>query len=248
MPAFIDRFKQIRHSLTIARLPMICILWVVAQRSATAAPSIPAISVDQAPYSQLFFTGSEYAVKDADYNVNNSAIGVETVWSTNPTKQRSQVAVRYCLPNFRLTDDNPTGAALTKIVLLADQQSIVTINQRLAYTPTIARVIRPAQYQYPDLSDFYDPFILRTDVLGRPISNNFAFNLGNFPTGYLPEATCSYGTARFDITPVAATLAQAPAKTLQMQLVFSNGVSETWHLGSKTVQILKDLVQQKQTR
>lgn len=244
MIAFIDRLKhQIRHSVMIAYLP---ILFVFPQRS-FATSSIPTVAIDQAPFSQVFFTGSEYAVKDQDYDVSNPVVGVETVWSTNPAKQRSQVAVRYCLNDYSLTS-NPTGATLTKIVLLANQQPIVTLNQRLAYTPTIARVIRRAQYQYPDLSDFYDPFLLRTDVLGSPIRNDFAFNRGNFPTAYLPELTCSYGTARFDITPVVPMLAQAPVKTLQMQLVFSYGSTQTWKLGSKTVQALRDLLQQKPVR
>ncbi len=51
----------------------------------------------------------------------------------------------------------PAGATLTKIVLLNDQQPFVTLSQRLAYTPTIAQVIRPAQYERPELSDFLIP-------------------------------------------------------------------------------------------
>lgn len=239
MTVTIRRLQQLR-SVILAQLPLACIFSSLAM----AAPA--PISVEQAPYSQLFFTGSNYAVKDYDYDPKNPSIGVETVWSANPTSRRFQVDVRYCVPNSSLTN-SPTGAELTRIVLLTDQP-FVTLNQRVAYTPTIARIVRRAQYDYPALSDFSDPFLLRTDSFGNTIPNNFALSRDNVPTAYVPESTCSYGTARFDATSVAATIAQAPAKTLQMQLVFSNDAAETWHLGGKTVQALKKLVQQNPTR
>lgn len=49
--------------------------------------------------------------------------------------------------------------------------------------------------------------------------------------------------------PLALMLLQSPRrspKPLPMQLVFSNGATEPWHLGRKTAQAVQGLVQQNQ--
>jgi hypothetical protein len=53
--------------------------------------------------------------------------------------------------------------------------------------------------------------------------------------------------SRFDISQLTDQIAQLPNKTLQVQLLFSNGETKNWQLGGGTVQALKDLLAIRQT-
>jgi hypothetical protein len=62
-----------------------------------------------------------------------------------------------------------------------------------------------------------------------------------FPV-YEPPLIAETGLSEFDISQLAGTIAQLPNQTLQMRLYFSDGETQTWHLGKGTVEALKQLV------
>jgi hypothetical protein len=63
----------------------------------------------------------------------------------------------------------------------------------------------------------------------------------------LPSASCNAGSSQFNIAPLANAIGQLPPQTLEMKLIFSNGVTSQWKLGQKTVQALKSLLAVRQT-
>lgn len=68
------------------------------------------------------------------------------------------------------------------------------------------------------------------------------------PGSYTPAIDCSAGTTRFDLAPVLDKIAALPNRTLQVQLLFSNGSVQNWQLGGKTVQALKSLPELKKLK
>ncbi len=237
---FLHRFTQhVQRTASRYSLSITCTLLVFSPRLVAAAPP-PATSIAQAPYSQLFFTGSAYAVKDQDFDPSDPVIGVETVWSRDLKTRRLQVEVAYCIP-----DNAIKGSPLAKVLLLNQKQSLVAIDQRIGQAVASVSILSPAQYVYPSLSDFEDPNLIEEDPFGNLYANRFSYPFGfrSFPSGYSPEAICSSGRGRFELSQLTQTIAQLPPQTLQMQLVFANGATQTWQLGNKTVQALKDLLQ-----
>ncbi|MFQ4141899.1 hypothetical protein [Chlorogloeopsis sp. ULAP02] len=49
------------------------------------------------------------------------------------------------------------------------------------------------------------------------------------------------------MTPVKDAIARLPNKNLKVQLLFNNGISQNWRLGSKTIEELKKLPTIKQS-
>ncbi|MBV9387696.1 MAG: hypothetical protein JOZ78_14845 [Chroococcidiopsidaceae cyanobacterium CP_BM_ER_R8_30] len=192
-------------------------------------PTTP-ISLKQAPFSRVFFTGSVYAVKDKDYEPSEPSFGFFSLWSVNPTDNQLLVAARYCLPTNSLS---AASARLSAITLLDKKQPLLTIDQSIAENPAQLREIQPG-YNTPS-HGFGDPF---DDQFLNPLDENFDYAFGV----HLPAVTCSAGSDRFNLTKLTDALAQLPNKTLQVKLVFSDGETQNWHLGKETVKAIKDLL------
>ncbi|OKH43736.1 hypothetical protein NIES2101_29785 [Calothrix sp. HK-06] len=192
-----------------------------------------ASSIDKAPYSKVFTTGTVYAVRDHDFEGSEPSIGVSTFWVKKPADKQFLLGVRYCIPENSLIDSDAT---LTSMMLLKDNKPLVTFEQPIKVTPAHQRVIQtsivgsaygfwePGTYWYND--GFYDDF-------GNPFWSSGAA---------LPSVTCSAGSGRFNIASFTNTISQLTSETLQMKLTFSNGAISQWRLGKKTVQALKELI------
>jgi len=206
---------------------------VVLQSHPSFAVDIPttSTSIKKAPFSQVFFTGSVYAVKDKDYESSEPSIGFFSFWSENPTNNHLLVTAQYCLPADSLTEAN-TG--LTAIALLQNNHPLVTINQSVEENP--ARLILVHSGYYTPSHGFGDPF---DDQFLNPLDENLNYSLGGIR---IPTVTCNAGSNKFDLTKLVDALAQLPNQTLQVKLVFSNGKIQNWHLGKATVQAIKDLL------
>jgi hypothetical protein len=205
---------------------------------------VTATSIRKAPYQQVFYTGSIYAVRDHNYKLSEPKIGVSTLWSKNPANGSLSLGVRYCVQDDTLADST---ASLTKVLLLAQNQPLITIARPIKVTPSYERIVRD-----PNTSaelGFWEPFSFwNGDDFWGGIDD--AFWNGNpawNDTTSFPDVTCSAGSSRFSIAPLADTIAQLPSQTLQMKLIFSNGASSQWKLEKKTVQALKTLLSIRQT-
>lgn len=226
---------------------------VVLQAGLVQAVEIPTTPtpISKAPYSRVFFTGSAYAVKDHDFKGDDPSIGFSTVWIENLTKGRFHVGVRYCLSDNSLAN---SGNSLSSIVLMNKNQPLLKIDQLIKATSVQEKVLSPGYYT-TGLGDpfwnndvFYsgiDPFWGDWDNFDDPVVAGPAYIP---PAVYVPAATCSAGSSRFDISQLASAIAQLPPKTLQVKLVFNNGATSQWRLGDKTVQALKDLITLRQTQ
>ncbi|MBW4442003.1 MAG: hypothetical protein KME10_12345 [Plectolyngbya sp. WJT66-NPBG17] len=195
--------------------------------------SIATTSIQQAPYSQVFYTGSIYAVKDQDYKPSNPKLGFFSVWSKNPTRNDLRVSVHYCLKDQALSEP---GNDLTQMTILNNRQPLLTINQVIAEKPVHEKVTRPGYYQQADVpedSGWIDPVFW-----DLPYDSDF----DSFSPVYIPPAFCNAGFTQFEISPLKSEIAQLPDQTLQVQLSFSNGEKQNWHLGKGTVQALKQLI------
>lgn len=206
---------------------------VVFQPNHASAVNIPTtpISVKQAPFSQVFFTGSVYAVKDKDYEPSEPSIGFFSLWSANPANNQLLVTARYCLPTYSLTAAN---AHLSAIALLDKKQTLVTIDQSIEENLAHLREIQPG-FTIPS-HGFGDPF---DDQFLNPLDENFDYAFGGI---HQPAVACSSGSNRFDLTRLADALSRLPNQTIQVKLVFSDGETQNWHLGKATVKAIKDLV------
>ena len=217
----------------------------VFQPASVRAVEIPTTptSISKAPYSRLFFTGSAYAVKDHDFKGDDRVIGFSTIWIKNPTQGGFQLGVRYCLPDESLAD---SGTYLNSMVLMNNNQPLVTINKGVRARPAQLKILRPSYYSYADVigDPFWENSLFYDDT--SPFWDDFG-DIAYAPPVYIPPVSCSAGGSRFDISQLAGTIAQLPPKTLQVKLVFSNGATSNWRLGEKTVQALKDLVTIRQT-
>ncbi|MBD2451949.1 hypothetical protein H6G76_33480 [Nostoc sp. FACHB-152] len=205
---------------------------VLAPVYAAEIPVKP-VSIAQAPYSKLFFTGSVYAVKDKDYASSNSSIGFFTVWSKNPVNNDIQVGVRYHLQDKYLREP---GTYLTGMTLLTNNQPLLSINQVIKEAHTRKETLHPGYYQTTAFAA--DPFWIESDPFSYPTYYDWA----NEASIYVPPAHDYTGFTRFDISRLAGAIAQLPNQTLDVQLTFNNGETEHWQLGKGTVQALKQLV------
>ncbi|MFB2877572.1 hypothetical protein [Floridanema aerugineum] len=178
----------------------------------------------KAPYSKIFTIGPAYLIKDRDYKAGASEVGVFDTWINIPNQNRLQLNVNYCVNKEDIAN---TGAYLTDVVLLdANNKPIVVINQFIKTSVSQTTQVIPGQYipgaYYTD--PFYDPFGYDWGF-GAPI--------------YFPPVDCSMGFARFDLMPVAKQLANLPNQTIKAKLIFNNGLSYNWAIGSGTVSQIK---------
>lgn len=193
---------------------------VFAQQTAAEASA----AIRGGPFSQLFNVGSVYVVKDKDFDPDQSKIRFGSLWIDHPDTGALEVAVRYCLPAMDIAQE---GASLAEMILLDDKNSLVKITKVVSAKPAIETQIQAPQYIPPVLLTPYD------GLWGGGYITN--------PASYTPEVDCSAGTTRFDLAPVVSKIASLPDRTLQVQLLFSNGSVQNWQLGSKTVTALKSL-------
>ncbi len=190
-------------------------------------------SINNAPYSQLFYTGSVYAVRDHDFEGSEPKIGVSTLWIKNPVNNELSLRVRYCLP---ATSSVGLNALLTKLVLLNNNQPLVTIEQPVKAIPSYQRVVQSASV-VPGVGFWDSNTDWGDDDFWDGISAPFWSEAMT-----IPPLNCIAGSSRFDLTPLASAIAQLPSQTLQMKLIFSNDTSSQWRLGQKTVQSLKEML------
>jgi hypothetical protein len=176
-------------------------------------------------------------VKDRDFKGDDPSLGFSTVWIDNPTTDKFQVGVRYCLPDNSLTDP---GVYLRSIELMSDNQPLVKIDRLVFATSVQEKLLRSGYYS----EEFNDPFWDDGAFYGQfdPFWGNVAYRYDDPPVDVSPSS-CSAGSSRFDLSPLANAIAQLPSKELQVRLVFSDGETSNWHLGEKTVQALKELLQ-----
>jgi len=228
-------FKQrFLYTAVVSCLVTLSTAIVLQSNSSYAVVPTNATSVKKAPFSQVFFTGSVYAVKDKDYESDQPSIGFFSVWRENPTNNQLSVAVQYCLPP---TSSTELDTHLNAITLLDHNQPLVTINQIVAEDTARLRLVQPGYYT--PYHGFGDPF---DDQFLNPLDENVD------PYGIrLPTVTCNAGSNQFDLTKLASAIAQLPNRTLQVKLVFSNGEIQNWHLGKATVQAIKNLLAIRQT-
>ncbi|MBW4444703.1 MAG: hypothetical protein KME10_26585 [Plectolyngbya sp. WJT66-NPBG17] len=206
---------------------------IVATSLAYADSSVATTSIQHAPYSQVFYTGSVYAVKDQDYQPSNPKLGFFSVWSKNPAKNNLRVSVRYCLKDQALSDP---GNGLTQMTVLNNNQPLLIINRVVAEKPAHEKETSPGYYERSDLQDF--------DWFDDPFTWELPYDedLDSFSPIYSPPTFCNACLTQFEISPLKNEIAQLPDQTLQVQLSFSNGENQIWHLGRGTVQALKRLV------
>jgi hypothetical protein len=221
--------KSLSHLLIVSSLFISGAATLVSMPANAAAPTT---SIQKAPYSRLFYTGKVYAVKDQDFDPSDAKIGFFSVWSKNPKNNHLQVAVRYCLNDQSITEP---GTYLTKMTLINHNQPLVNINQEIKETAAEEQLISPGYYE-PSYAT--DPFWMDDPFFWDPLYDDMDYT----QPIYIPPTACSAGFSRFDITRLADRIAQLPDQTLQVQLTFSNGETQTWHLGKGTVQALKQLV------
>jgi len=189
--------------------------------------------IRKAPFSELFVlenvNGEQaYAVKDKDYLGRNNELSVITLWGSVPAKNVLQVIVRYCLPNSDIASEE---AHLTQLIIADGDQVLFTLNQEIAGSSASVREVTPSQSVPVYFADpFYDSYM-----------NPFYYQHSYASATYIPPVECSFGGSRFDLNPVKEAIAQLPDKTLDMRLVFSNGIVENWQLGKKTVEQIKQL-------
>jgi len=192
--------------------------WVKAQE----IPQTP-ISITQAPYSQVFLTGKDFAVKDRDYDPSNGDFGFSDLWSYDPEHTALAVNVYYCLS----PSDGPiipANSELTQVLLLQNNQPLVNIDRVARVTPSRVEVEQSGYYTYDYAGRYWGT---------RPMWNTVAAS---------SASTCMAGASRFDITPLAQKLSQLPDQTLRVRLVFNDGSTRDQELGAGTVQAVKELI------
>ena len=199
-------------------------------------PVAPTIlkTIREAPYSEMFTinttkSGLAYGVKERDYQGSNDSIGVYSLWADAPEADLLLVAILYCLPDEAIARSN---AHLVSIELSADGKSLVTIDQPAVSTQSTLNEVTPAQqvssYYYSNY--YYDPF-WSPGYFGSPYRTST----------YIPAVNCSYGGSRLDLSPVKNAIASLPNQSLDLELLFSNGMTAKWRLGQHTVAALKEL-------
>jgi hypothetical protein len=236
----LNKYKLNQYKWSIPAISSLTLCYAIATIQAVRAedPIATATSIKQAPYSQVFYTGSIYAVRDHDYKGGEPKIGVSTLWSKNPTNGSLSLGVRYCVPDSVMVG---SSASLTKLVLLNNNQPLVTIDQPTKANPSYQRVVQSATV-VPGLGFWDSDTYWGNDAFWDGIDDPFWAD-----STTLPSVSCNAGSSRFNIAPLASAIDQLPPQTLQMKLVFSNGATSQWKLGQKTVQALKNLLAVRQT-
>lgn len=191
--------------------------------------------IRKAPFSKMFTVGSLYAVKDKDFRASENRIGFFSLWGDVPSRNLLQVAVQYCFDNQEIATSK---AYLAEMIIMDDDKDrpLVRIDKGINAVVAQVETVEPKEYVPYVTSPFYDPF-------WDPFWGGFAYSSAT----YLPPVQCSFGRSRFDLSPVKNVIARLPNKNLKVQLLFSNGISQNWHLGSKTVEELKKLPTIKQS-
>jgi hypothetical protein len=185
--------------------------------------------IREAPFSELFTVGSAQAVKDRDYKASQSEIGFFSLWADIPERDFLQVAVQYCLTDRKIADSN---AYLAEIILMDGDRELVTIDKAIKERVAQSKTVESGEYvptTFLVTNPYYDSF-------WAPSWNSYGYATAS----YIPPVECSFGRSRFDLTPVKEAIAQLPNKTLDVKLLFNNGMSEKWRLGSKTVEVLME--------
>lgn len=203
----------------------------VVEEILPAAPSVLA-AIREAPFSEVFTvttaTGeTAYGVKDKDFNPTYELVGLYSLWADVPEQGLLQAAVMYCI-----LDPSLEGTELAEITLMDGEEALVTLDEKGVATETETLEVAPPQTVTTYADPFYSPY-WRSGFHGFPG--------GTYVTTYEPAVNCSLGGARFNLLPVQAELAQLPSKTLNVQLLFSNGQTETWRLGQGSVAAIKTL-------
>ena len=193
-------------------------------------------AIREAPYSETFRidtpkAGVAFGIKDRDYKASNDEIGVLSLWADAPEIDLLQVALRYCLPDQKLALSN---AYLTEIQLSLKNELLVKINQPAVSTRAVLYEVAPARYIPNDYVYAHSAF---RDSFWNPYSYTTSYRSST----YVPAVNCSLGGSRLDLNPVKDAIAALPKQTLNMRLVFSNGMTADWRLGKGTVAALKEL-------
>ncbi|MBC8123006.1 MAG: hypothetical protein H7Y22_14350 [Gemmatimonadaceae bacterium] len=197
-------------------------------RAVAQTPAEAAAAVRSGPFSQLFNVGSVYVVKDKDFDPAEPKIRFGSVWIDHPNQGALEVAVRYCVPEADIAQE---GASLAEMTLLDNQNPLVKITKVVSTSSASETQVRAPQYTPPVV---IAPYI-------TPYTGLWGGGYVADPGSYTPAIDCSAGATRFDLAPVISKIASLPNRTLQVQLLFSNGSVQNWQLGSKTVQALKSL-------
>jgi hypothetical protein len=189
-------------------------------------------AIQEAPFSEVFtvttVTGEVgYGVKDQDFDPTYDLVGFYSLWADAPEQDLLQVAVMYCI-----LDPELEGAELESITLLDGDNTLVTLDKKVAGTDTQEFEVAPQQF----VTTYADPYY-------SPYWGSAYYGLGGstYTTTYVPAVDCSLGGARFDLLSVQAEIARLPETTLDVELLFSNGQTEMWRLGQGTVEALKML-------
>ena len=204
--------------------------------------SLPAeglAAIREAPFSEQFIIPAQngievQAVKDKDFDPDYDGIGFYSLWGSVPEYDVFQASVFYCFRNPSLV-----GADLETVTLMDGDEVLLTMDQKFVTTVAENVEVSPERYETIQYSDpFYDPF---WGGWGRyPYGGNFAPRVTT-RTVYFPSVDCSVGGGRFDLASVRDQIPNLPDKTLDVRILFSNGVVETWRLGRGTVRELRNL-------
>ena len=208
----------------------------------TIAPGITArelATIREAPYSKIFSStdangNPTYGIKDRDYEPSQSKMGIFTLWADVADSGFLGVLVRYCVPNRTIAKDK---AYLAEIELRDRGQTLLTLKDNQAATAAAVEEVEPAQriiYSDP----FYDPYFYSYGYYGN---RRRAFLPPPVVASYIPAVKCSLGGNRFDLSELKEQVRSLPHETLQMRLLFSNGIVENWNLGGKTIAEIKRL-------
>ncbi|MEM6256496.1 MAG: hypothetical protein AAF821_26605 [Cyanobacteria bacterium P01_D01_bin.156] len=189
-------------------------------------------AIREAPLSEQFIIpvqeGIEvYAVKDKDFDPNYENVGFYSLWGSLPDYGILQTSIFYCFRNSSID-----GAELEKVTLMDDEEVLLTIDQKFVTTEAESVELIPEHYEtIPYADPFYDPFWGRVGNIPYGIARNV----------YVPAVNCSVGGSRFDLMSVKDKIAELPDTTLDVRLLFSNGIVESWRLGKGTVREIKAL-------
>ncbi|MEM8612968.1 MAG: hypothetical protein AAGF93_13190 [Cyanobacteria bacterium P01_H01_bin.105] len=188
--------------------------------------------IREAPLSERFIIpvqdGIEvYAIKDKDFDPNYDKVGFYSLWGSLPDYGMLQMSVFYCFRNPAIA-----GAELEKVTLMDDDEVLLTIDQKFVTTEAESVELISEHYETIQYADpFFDPFWGTVGRVPYGVTRNV----------YVPAVDCSVGGGRFDLIPVRDKIADFPNKTLDVRLLFSNGVVENWRLGKGTVREIKAL-------
>jgi hypothetical protein len=203
----------------------------VVEEILPASPSVLA-AIRNAPFSEVFSVTTVpgevgYGVKDKDFNPSYDMVGFYSLWADVPEQDLLQAAVMYCI-----LDPSLEGEELVEITLKDGDETLVTLSEKVASTDTQEFEVAPQQAVTTYADPYYSPY------WGTPY---FGIGGSTYVTTYIPAVNCSLGGARFDLLPVQTAISQLPSKTLNVDLLFSNGQVETWRLGQGSVEAIKTL-------